>query len=347
MRHLALASLLAFATAVPAQTTPPGPSATPATPASAATAAASAPSGWTKVTTGGPARRIITAMAFDEARGRTVMFGGDQARVGVIGETWTWDGATWQQHTGLEPEPRYGHVMAYDPERKNVVLFGGYDRGKKIWFPETWIWDGAAWTKHAVPGPSPRRSPAFAYNRGRRTVLLWGGLGENPDGTEKFLQDTWEWNGSEWKQIATDGPPPAYGSEIAYDHAARRLLFFGGNDHSNNVYNHTWRWTKDGWVKIETSGGPAPRGGAQLHFNPRTQRVHLYGGFSPGEGGRGLKVHLDEWSWNGTAWEEIKDPTQPPLVFPKMVYDSARDRLVYFGQRTFQSQESEVWEKQP
>lgn len=286
-------------------------------------------------------------MALDEARGRTVMFGGDQARVGVIGETWTWDGATWQQHTGLEPEPRYGHVMAYDPERKNVVLFGGYDRGKKIWFPETWIWDGAAWTKHAVPGPSPRRSPAFAYNRGRRTVLLWGGLGENPDGTEKFLHDTWEWNGSEWKQIATDGPPPAYGSEIAYDHAARRLLFFGGNDHSNNVYNHTWRWTKDGWVKIETSGGPAPRGGAQLHFNPRTKRVHLYGGFNPGEGGRGLKVHLDEWSWNGTAWEEIKDPTQPPLVFPKMVYDSARDRLVYFGQRTFQSQESEVWEKQP
>jgi hypothetical protein len=300
---------------------------------------------WTRVAAEGPSRRFIVALAFDAARQHTVLFGGDVPRVGPVGGTWLWDGRAWRQQAIPEPEPRYGHVMAYDPERKQVVLFGGYDRVKKIWFPETWTWDGAAWTRHALPGPAPRRSPAFAYHPERKTLLLWGGLGEAPDGTEKFWPDTWEFDGTAWQQLATEGPPPAYGAEMAYDEAERRMILFGGNDHSGNVYADTWAWTRTGWTKL-ASGGPAPRGGAQLAFNPRTRRVHLYGGFGPKPGG-GLEIFRDEWAWNGRAWEEVPDPTQPLLVFPRLTYDAARDRLVYFGLSSFAAPQNEVWEKRP
>jgi hypothetical protein len=266
--------------------------------------------------------------------------------VGPVGDTWLWDGTAWRRHSGTEPEPRYGHAMGWDAGRRQVVLFGGYDRVKKLWFPETWTWDGSAWTRHDVKGPAPRRSPALAYHHGRKTLMLWGGLGENADGTEHFLQDTWEWDGTAWRQLATDGPPPAYGSEMAYDEAARRMILFGGNDHSGRVYGDTWAWTKAGWSRISGTG-PAPRGGAQLAFNPRTRRVHLYGGFSPAPGGQGLQTHLDEWAWNGSAWEELRDPTQPTLVFPRLTCDTRRGRLVYFGIPSFPAPHTEVWEKQP
>src|ERR1041384_7179735 len=55
------------------------------------------------------------AMAFDSARGVTVLFGGFTG--GESGETWEWDGATWMERTTGGPSPRSGHAMVYDTAR--------------------------------------------------------------------------------------------------------------------------------------------------------------------------------------------------------------------------------------
>jgi len=43
-----------------------------------------------------------------------------------LGDTWVWNGAHWIRKTPpTSPPPRFGHAMAYDTARREVVLFGG------------------------------------------------------------------------------------------------------------------------------------------------------------------------------------------------------------------------------
>ena len=48
---------------------------------------------WTQVADTGPTPRRLHAMAFDSARQRTVLFGGDVG--GITNDTWEWDGGVW------------------------------------------------------------------------------------------------------------------------------------------------------------------------------------------------------------------------------------------------------------
>lgn len=83
-------------------------------------------------------------MTCDEARGRTVLFGGWNGQ--FLGDTWEWDGSRWTEHTSSGPSPRGGvPSMAYDGERKRVVLFGGWDATGPV--ADLWEWDGRLWTR--------------------------------------------------------------------------------------------------------------------------------------------------------------------------------------------------------
>jgi hypothetical protein len=48
-------------------------------------------------------------------------------------------------HPATAPAARYGHALAYDSTRNEIVLFGGSDG----WTPdldlETWVYDGSDW----------------------------------------------------------------------------------------------------------------------------------------------------------------------------------------------------------
>src|SRR5262249_48188958 len=50
---------------------------------------------WTDRSTVGPAARSGHAMAFDEARGVTILFGGVGASGGLLADTWEWNGTAW------------------------------------------------------------------------------------------------------------------------------------------------------------------------------------------------------------------------------------------------------------
>src|SRR5882672_10594794 len=82
---------------------------------------------WTSLQVG---PRNLHAMAYDSARGVTVLFGGAG---GVFnGETWEWNGTAWSRRVVSSPSPRDGHAMAYDSARHVTVLFGGYTGGGPI-----------------------------------------------------------------------------------------------------------------------------------------------------------------------------------------------------------------------
>ena len=77
---------------------------------------------WTEhAGTPGPGLRTGAAMAFDSARGRTILFGGYDGAL-VRGDTWEFDGTTWTQVAlTSSPTARSDHAMAYDLFRQRVV----------------------------------------------------------------------------------------------------------------------------------------------------------------------------------------------------------------------------------
>ena len=95
-------------------------------------------------------RRYGHCMAFDSARQRVVLFGGQDLRLGRRNDTWECDGAKWiagpSAPSGLTP--REEAAMVFDGGRGVMVLFGGWDGLDRN---DTWQYDGAGWS------PTPRR----------------------------------------------------------------------------------------------------------------------------------------------------------------------------------------------
>ena len=81
---------------------------------------------WKQVPGNGPGR-VRHAMTYDSQRGVTVLFGGSTSLGGWNGDTWEYDGTTWQLRAIAGPSPREAHAMAYDSIRGVTVLYGGYD----------------------------------------------------------------------------------------------------------------------------------------------------------------------------------------------------------------------------
>src|SRR5260370_14021358 len=107
-----------------------------------------------------PSARWGHGLAYDSARGKTVLFGGLGAS-GFVGDTWEWDSAagTWTLRATTGPGARYAHAMVYDSVRRKIVLFGGISCSFAFCLlGDTWEWDGAAgtWTLRATTGPPAR-----------------------------------------------------------------------------------------------------------------------------------------------------------------------------------------------
>jgi hypothetical protein len=81
-------------------------------------------------------------MAYDSARHRVVLFGGNDCRGSGPVDTWEWDGTDWQRVATAGPGINMSSPsLAYDRDMGKVVLFGGngpHDTATG----ETWTWSG-------------------------------------------------------------------------------------------------------------------------------------------------------------------------------------------------------------
>src|SRR5262249_12266836 len=133
--------------------------------------------------------RAEHALAYDSARGVTVLFGGT-GYADYLADTWEWDGTTWTQRIS-GPSARTLHAMAYDSARRVTVLFGGTGAG---YLADTWEWDGVNWMQRSPSSNPPGRIyHALAYDSARGVTVLFGGRG---NGSATPLGDTWEWDGT-------------------------------------------------------------------------------------------------------------------------------------------------------
>jgi hypothetical protein len=190
-----------------------------------------------------PARQVdIQAMAYDAATHTVVLFGGLNASLNPLGDTWTWDGIAktrTRQFPVTSPSPRRVSIV-YDTVTQTVVLFGG-DNGAGMQYTDTWTWAGTTWTlQNPATSPSARTCAIGAYDASLHAVVLFGGY----NGVwENSLDDTWAWNGTDWKQLhPATVPPNRYSAGIDYDPLDRALLLFGGYS-SGPARGDTWLFT--------------------------------------------------------------------------------------------------------
>lgn len=190
-----------------------------------------------------PGDRVGYAMCYDSVRARVVLFGGFSYG-SWLDDTWEWDGTAWSYRTvAIRPQGRSGHAMAYDPDRQRTVLVAGtndlsYPHSSP--YGDTWEWDGTQWQRVANSGPAPRTGHTLAYDPVRRRIVLFGGIQHFWANPPTVYADTWEWDGSAWRQVpVTRSPPPRDGHAVAEDPLGRGLVLFGGFD-SVGFADATW-----------------------------------------------------------------------------------------------------------
>lgn len=281
--------------------------------------------------------RNAHAMAYHEARGTVMLFGGADERK-VLGDLWEWDGKVWTQISATGPAPRTFSCLAYDRERKRLVLFGGNrvlfgtENDKDTFLDDMWEWDGARWLEIKTMTPSARAEASMVYDRERRRLVLFGGY-RVVAGKQVRLGDTWEWDGKRWQQVSASGPSPRNGAAMIYDAARKRVLLFGG---SGGPSGETWQWDGKSWREIKSV--TAGRFNSVMAFDEARQQALRFGGCN-GETRVG-----DTWRFADETWERLEVVGPEARNHAAMVYDRKRRRLVLFGGHEGEKVFGDTWE---
>lgn len=257
--------------------------------------------------------RFGHSLAFDEARGTALMFGGTTDGSSGRNDTWAWDGKAWQQLSPpSQPPARAFHAMTYDAARRNVVLFGGISDGGKTLLGDTWLWDGNTWRAvESTPRPPARSKHAMAFDSERNRVVLYGGEGH---------KDTWEWDGDHWADVS---PKKTYPGKLtapamAFSRSERRVVLFGGDGRSGVA----WLWNGSAWLSQKTTGVEGSDGGTLVAAGERLFRF----------GGMGKALSDDLLTYAGGVWSVTRVGTPPsPRQFHAACFDSKRNMLVVHG----------------
>jgi hypothetical protein len=268
-------------------------------------------SGWTlRRPATAPPPRTSGVMAYDPATGHTLLFGGMYRRpqttgaptqcgqiqcsygvtypVQFLGDTWLWNGTTWQErHPIRSPDPGSARAITADPAMRAVVLTAITPASGSPAGSGTWTWDGSVWSRVSSQQP-PDGAIAFdaasghlvAFD-GQRPQHLGGPMGPDTLGHAS----TSIWDGAAWTSLSSGAPEFAAGQVAAEPVQGGVLLF--------NEFGHTWAWSGDRWTQLHPATSPPADFAGRLITNPTSGRVELIS--LPG-GTPAL------WSWDGHTW---------------------------------------------
>jgi len=256
--------------------------------------------------TASPPSRSDSALAYDVADGQVVLFGGESATGGALGDTWVWNGTSWSQPSLLvHPPARWGAAIAYDDATGSIVMFGGYDGTSYL--NDAWSWSKGQWLPSTANGlPSPRADASLTYDVDSRQMILFGGYNG-----QVYLGDTYVY-GSTWTAASpTTSPPARAQAGFAYDEANRTAVLFGGisvpaTGGSPSYLADTWVWNGSTWQPTTPANQPPARAGSSLTYDPATSRPVLFGGVNASG-----TLLADTWSWDGGNWNQEAPVSSP------------------------------------
>ncbi|MEZ4365571.1 MAG: DUF4215 domain-containing protein [Kofleriaceae bacterium] len=296
-----------------------------------------------------PPIRIQHAMAFDVSRGVTVLHGGLDASAAWLGDTWEWNGTSWNQREDAPAQQVRGHALSYDPIQRRIMRFGGTLPGSSIGTrtSATWSWNGTTgvWTQVAASGPSGRQFTALAHDPiGQRAYLFGGQASGAVD-----QADTWSWDATQWTDRSVPAHPVARrAASMAFDAARGELVLFGGDaggPDARTPLSGTWTWDGSAWAARTSPLSPSARTEAAMAYDGRRERVVLFGGSTAFYSGGGVAYDRQTWEWDGSTWALRSSVGPSARAGHGLAYDAARDRTVLVGGRTGPTEVSgETWE---
>jgi hypothetical protein len=179
------------------------------------------------------------------------------------------------------------------------------------------------WTQKEDIGPSARFGHAMTHDTVRSRTILFGGI-SLIGGQVASGNDTWEWNGEFWTQMADSGPAARQDHALCFDSVRQTALLFGGLSEQNTLLGDTWSWNGEDWTQLDDSG-PSARSGHGMVFDSVRGRAVLFGGESA------AGVLNDTWEWDGQAWTQQQDTGPSPRSHHTLAFDLVHNRVVLFG----------------
>ncbi len=320
---------------------------------------------WTELTvTSTPSGRHDFGLVWDSSRNKAVLFAGMQTDLANAAgvpkqDTWEWDpaAATWTERTasGTKPSQRYAHAMAFDGNRKKVMVFGGWDIGSGGSLNDLWEWEPTTgvWTERLTGSesgvPSPRMYASLvADDADARMELVAGvapygsygmadaGIKIRPPGMGgggAGSRDVWELDPATPafadRTPPLDVPSARFSQAMAYNPSTGKTYVYGGSDATYGQYlDDLWEWDGKVWVQVPADVRPSARTQAALAYDPARKSLILYGG----NGSMGTVGDTWEWGSSTRKWTQLNPSSSPdPLYGPGMVTDTVRNKILLFA----------------
>ena len=278
--------------------------------------------GWNHLGTGGPPLGVIE---YDRKQEQLILVGANPA-VGLL-DTHVWNGAVWElaKPGSLASGPQLpATLLVYDEASQHLVLCGGPQSS------QCWSWTGADWQSlptSGVVGDIGVTGGTAWDARDQRIVQFGGMFSDDPLAT---LFDTWFLEDTVWTRHQPSTPEPREYASVAHDpQRGETWLTNGWVNHGNSAEYMLDAWIFDGsWREAP----PVPDTGLHsMVFDAGREQMLAFGGVLLFTN----QLVNQTWSWDGDDWVELSPPTSPPpLRAGRLVYDSARDRVVLFGGAT-------------
>jgi hypothetical protein len=247
-----------------------------------------------------PSARVAGALAYDQADGYVVLFGGESVLTEkLLNDTWTFKAGKWTEVLpSVSPAATLLPGVAYDATDGYLLLFGGETEtslGVVHSSNDTWTFEAGIWTETSPPactscGPQPsgRYGQAMAYDAWDGYVLLFGGDNLTGSDVVQSLSDTWTYVGGVWTNItATAGAPPSARAApiFVYDSLDGYMLLYGGKSFSElSGDSDTWSFVGGTWTELSPATNPGGDFGAVAAFDPVDKTVvYLTGATLTGE----------------------------------------------------------------
>jgi len=201
--------------------------------------------------------------------------------------------------------------------------------------------------------PGPQGYPLMAYDPVRDRVWQVGGF--TRDGV--LIYDLWTFSARSRRWTPVHNPVgPTSWDAVALDARSRKLIFYQGYNASFDAVDvETWAYDIDTgvWENRHPAVQPPTRWGAMMVYEPRADRVLLYGGADFAEGVAcgfcsATTVRVDLWAYDyeSNTWtERHPSVSPPPHHFPVMAYVPTIDRVILFGgyQQGFSTLFNDTW----
>ena len=279
-----------------------------------------------------PAARSEARMVFSPATHSILLFGGSTGLdrgtklIYELDDTWERVGTQWiQRFPNHNPGKRGAYVMVYDSSRSRILLFGGHVGTTNL--DDTWSWENGDWVRIETPhSPPPRFLAGGAYDSVRNRLVVFGGNQYSADGkTINPIYDTWEFDGTDWRQTNSAGPQ-VLKPILAYDAARDQVIMLGENDKAATLM-YAYDAATSTWKQLTPTTLPPCANEATLAYNSTTQKVFYTGGVCAGS-----SATEDNMEWDGTNWKAVDTTLSAGRVFgAAMTFDPDRNQIVMFG----------------